>query len=339
MSLPNHLTPHQLTDFAGKSYSQSGMNYFDLVKASGLTTQTEIVLDEDRLARLQAATLRIARDVRDYCARNDIDIVLAAGSVLGAVRHAGFIPWDDDIDFLMTRQGWRRFLPGFAAEYRGIYEVIAPETSDGHWPTLQIKIARQGTRVREALTPPEGATGVAVDVFLVESVPRLRIVRLAHGLGSQGLRLIASSVRLWRNRRYFASVVPPDTPAARWLRRRSRLGSLFSFFSPLRWVRVADTWHRAVRTPRSRYVTSPSNVGHYFGELVRRDVLFPARPVEFEGEQWPGPAEPEAYLSQRYGSDWHIEPPEGERPQHVFVEFELGGTAPRPVRRSGGSAA
>lgn len=64
---------------------------------------------EDSLQRLQAVDLEIAAAVDKICRENDIDYFIDGGTLLGAVRHGGFIPWDDDIDIGMPKDDFDRF--------------------------------------------------------------------------------------------------------------------------------------------------------------------------------------------------------------------------------------
>ena len=66
-------------------------------------------MDKDLLNKLQNAEFKILCDIDDYCRINNIKYSLYAGTMLGAVRHGGFIPWDDDIDICMTRSEYTRF--------------------------------------------------------------------------------------------------------------------------------------------------------------------------------------------------------------------------------------
>lgn len=65
------------------------------------------------LAEIQALSLDIVKEIDLFCRANDIKYSLAYGSMIGAVRHQGFIPWDDDIDILMTRDNYDRFAKTF----------------------------------------------------------------------------------------------------------------------------------------------------------------------------------------------------------------------------------
>ena len=63
-----------------------------------------------KLREIQLFELQILRDIVDFCEENGIEYFLASGTLLGAIRHKGFIPWDDDIDIYMTFSNYRKFL-------------------------------------------------------------------------------------------------------------------------------------------------------------------------------------------------------------------------------------
>ena len=66
--------------------------------------------DQVTLKRLQQMELEILRDFQDLCERHNIDYFAGGGTAIGAVRHKGFIPWDDDIDVNLVRKDYERFL-------------------------------------------------------------------------------------------------------------------------------------------------------------------------------------------------------------------------------------
>ena len=71
-------------------------------------------MDSELLKKLQETELEILIDIDDFCRKNNIKYSVYAGTLLGAVRHNGFIPWDDDIDIAMTRNEYRKFCNLFA---------------------------------------------------------------------------------------------------------------------------------------------------------------------------------------------------------------------------------
>lgn len=62
------------------------------------------------LQHLQKVILMIAKDVDKLCKENNIEYYLLGGSCIGAIRHQGFIPWDDDLDIILTRDNYGKFL-------------------------------------------------------------------------------------------------------------------------------------------------------------------------------------------------------------------------------------
>ena len=78
--------------------------------------------------QIQRHLLLILQDVDAWCRRHGIRYSLAYGTLLGAVRHKGFIPWDDDVDLLMPRPDFERFVAGYGATAAGSAASTAPAT-------------------------------------------------------------------------------------------------------------------------------------------------------------------------------------------------------------------
>ena len=68
------------------------------------------IVTDEQLAKIKLVLLEIMDDIHATCERHQLQYVLCGGSCLGAVRHKGFIPWDDDIDIGMPRPDYERFL-------------------------------------------------------------------------------------------------------------------------------------------------------------------------------------------------------------------------------------
>ena len=76
-----------------------------------LQKETELLkpITPENSKKLKTVLVGMLSDLQQVCMDNDIDVMLAYGSALGAVRHKGFIPWDDDIDVYMSRSDWNKF--------------------------------------------------------------------------------------------------------------------------------------------------------------------------------------------------------------------------------------
>lgn len=118
------------------------------------------------IREVQLLEYEILKEVDRYCRANDIKYSLAAGTLLGAVRHGGFIPWDDDIDLFMLRNEYEKFIfqvkkdNGYIAEN---LKVLLPESDDSFYPF--IKVINENTIVEEEKIKEKFAIGIWVDIF------------------------------------------------------------------------------------------------------------------------------------------------------------------------------
>jgi lipopolysaccharide cholinephosphotransferase len=99
------------------------------------------------LRKLQLVILSIAKDIDELCKRNNIEYHLIAGSAIGAVRHKGFIPWDDDLDIEMTDDNYRRFLQVCHTQLDKDKYYVQEGVKD--WPQNFTKIKLLGTKITE----------------------------------------------------------------------------------------------------------------------------------------------------------------------------------------------
>lgn len=122
------------------------------------------------LAEHQAVLLRLLKEFDDYCNRHGLRYFLFAGTLLGAVRHHGFIPWDDDVDVLMPREDYETFIRAdFIAEDA---QVISLHNSQGHYhPFPYCNIADTKTVMTEKIIKHPTGKGVFIDVFPLDGVP------------------------------------------------------------------------------------------------------------------------------------------------------------------------
>ena len=128
---------------------------------------------------LQQITLAMLKDIDKVCTEYGIPYYLGEGTMLGAVRHKGFIPWDDDIDLLMMREDYERFLQIAPKAMGDKYEIQHYTTMENCWtPLMKVRLITDDPRFRQShiahVTPNNGPM---IDIFPLDNVPKLSSFR------------------------------------------------------------------------------------------------------------------------------------------------------------------
>ena len=297
-----------------------GLSTFEAMKT--VRSDSMVVPTPEQHARLQAIVLETLDDVHAYCEREGLTYLLSGGNVLGAIRHQGFIPWDDDADLFMPRTDYLHFLDGFSEAYPGKYWLESVErTPEVGLPTAHIR--REGTIARLYNDVGSDHKGVSVDIFVLEDVPDNPVLRNLHGLHCMAVGLFFSCRRFARDAVYYRELAKDNPSLARTTAVKIALGKLVSIRSLEWWSEHVSRVYGKYYLPESTYISCPSGRLHYFGELYRRDDFLPPIQAPFEGRMFNIPRHPEVYLERLYG-DWKQIPPEDEREVHAYEELDLG---------------
>lgn len=122
------------------------------------------------LRHLQLVILDIIKDIDIVCKNNGIEYYLLGGSAIGAIRHKGFIPWDDDLDIIMTHSNYNRFLKVCKEQLNSNKYYVQEGLVD--WPLDYSKIKLRDTILKEpeGYIPATGEQGIFVDVFKLDNV-------------------------------------------------------------------------------------------------------------------------------------------------------------------------
>lgn len=131
-----------------------------------------MIISNEQLKKLHKIELAALIKFDEICRKHNINYSLAAGTMLGAVRHHGFIPWDDDIDVIMLRKDLERLRKIDASEWGDKYFYQSYQT-DSHYLYTFDKLRVNGTYFGEKALEGTGIehTGVYIDIFSVEKVP------------------------------------------------------------------------------------------------------------------------------------------------------------------------
>ena len=272
------------------------------------------------MTHLRCVLLRMLRDIEDVCRANRITCLLAGGSCLGAVRHGGFIPWDDDLDLNMTRADYERFVPLFEKKYGDRYCIQIPGKTMGY-PLLFSRIRLKGTSLITRDDFRNEERGVFIDLFVIENTFNSRILRVIHGMGCYFWGGIVSCRKFYRDRKELCLMIDAERSPDLYRSYRLKVAiGRFLFFVPLeRLISWGDRWYRCCRDNASDYVSVPSGRKYFRGEMhLRRDYCRP-REIMFEGEMHSVPYETSTYLNQLYGDYMKIPDPE-DRERHIYLK-------------------
>ena len=121
---------------------------------------------------VQLVSLEILKDVHDFCVKNDIKYSLSGGTLLGAIRHNGFIPWDDDVDIQMPRLDYDRFIHTYVSPKYKVYSRELTEFEKKHMTYPYARICEMEKTFVDTGVHPWifEDTGVWIDVFPCDGI-------------------------------------------------------------------------------------------------------------------------------------------------------------------------
>lgn len=253
------------------------------------------------LRSCQLKQLTILEEIDRICRLHDIPYWLDGGSLLGAVRHGGFIPWDDDIDIAMRLEDAERFKKVAPAELRDGLMLQTPETEPTKEPIMKVRDLDSFFVEAGDDFSADYCKGLYVDIFPFIDYPDVSAA-FARRYG-KGLSKCYSI--LHRKHRYSL-----------------RSTAEFFWFGTLYWL-YRCMWAAAFLFRKGGTYISNTLENNGYGIMHRRDSVFPISTITFEGKTFSAPCNPDAYLRDLYG-DYMRVPPEDRRTIHsVFIMPEL----------------
>lgn len=277
-------------------------------------------MTDDERKRLQQHLLGMYKEIEEVCIKHDLTVMLAYGSVLGAVRHGGFIPWDDDMDLFMPRRDYELFVTEYAEELPQHLKTYAPNSKNGTIGRFA-KVVDTRTRFISAGDEDVGSPkqGIFVDIFPLDSVTRNTLRNKVSRFIGMALMYIGTSVGQYqsngsRYRRLMMHSLP--TRVNYWL--RQALGFLFSFRGYQRWMDTVDRF--CANDYQTGYVSDL--LGDYTWSPIPLDEFCPPSTGEFEGTRVFLPHRPVKHLERYYGN-WQWIPPEQDRWQHFISDIRF----------------
>lgn len=135
-------------------------------------------MDDTILHQLQLTMLTILKVFDAFCRKHGIKYSLYAGSLLGAVRHKGFIPWDDDLDVCMSRAEYTRFITLWEQEKPAGYILQNKENTPEYWQSFSKLRMDHTTFLQEEREAGKYHTGIFLDIFPLDRIPDGKLNRM-----------------------------------------------------------------------------------------------------------------------------------------------------------------
>ena len=293
-----------------------------LLKNANIDYSDYIHLDGDMLRKYQLALLEITDDIVEVCEQEHITYQLSGGSCLGAVRHKGFIPWDDDMDINMLGDHFERFIKTFQKKYGDKYWIHTCHTKDYGLLVSRIRLKDSVMRIHQDINNPEA--GFFVDIFRLENTPDNPLLRKLHGVLCMGMGLLLSCRKYYKDRDIMRELGKNDKELMQSIKFKVNLGRLLSFMSLKKWAEATQKCCSLCHNGKSLYLTIPAGRKHYFGELYKRDGMENTILYEFEGRKYRIAKDYDEYLKKLYG-DYMWIPPEEDREKHFLLEIKFLG--------------
>lgn len=270
-------------------------------------------INEPILRQSQLVMLRILKIVDYICKENNIDYWLDSGTLLGAVRHGGFIPWDDDIDIAMPREHYDKFIEIISDKlpedlYFKSYDT--PETSKHTWGNVIDKKSRIIEKGAE-----DQLSGLYIDIFPLDSYSDNFFKRNFYEKLHKHLFIKSFLVNAPLKKPFFkGSNLPKNI-----IRLLSRATIIFSILNHKK------IYNLSLKTREKRIANMKNNAKTNYGygtdilnwdKVLKAEVIYPLKRMSFEDGEFLVPNDCHSFLTTLYGSNYMTPPPEYNRYAH-----------------------
>lgn len=274
------------------------------------------------LQKVQEANLKMLNEIDRICTKYRISYMLDAGTLLGAIRHGGFIPWDDDVDIAMTRNNWEAFKKVAKRELKEGISLLLPTDFCGgkHFfdftPRLIYDYSRRHKPNEESAFYEEKLNHLWIDIFIMDRLPDNNAAAWNMRQNQKNVYLLAMGHRRKLDMKKYS--LPLRLPVA--------AGSGVGKAVPLPLVfRMQDAFARSWNGKKTSRWFFSNYQPDFLYVTMREEWCRDIGRIRFEDTEVNIPNHYDAILTQLYGDYMKLPPKEKRVPTHGSTEIEIYG--------------
>ena len=262
------------------------------------------IKDEYGIKKLQNIILNIMSDIDQFCKENNIEYYIIGGTALGAVRHGGFIPWDDDLDIAMTRDNYEKFC---ALCKNKLPDYFYFQEGGVDWPIYISKVRLKNTYIEEDTKIDKTNKGIYIDIFPLDNVPNNKIKQ--YWWYFWGKALVANSllVRGYKNASFIKKIIMFTS-------------SFLCIESVKRFALHQITKYNTEKTP---YMGGFSFESRFKNTISPSEIWGKPKYIDFEKVKLLAPQKIEKFLEFYFGNYMQMPPVEKRQCKH-FTKVDYG---------------